>query len=88
MNELVDVIHPIDVDDSNIQSGSGLMIRKTKPKLRLKPNATLLVKDQHRPEMSTSEEKTKEQLLMLQSDEDIMVAWQKSAVEYNKLVSI
>ncbi|VDK82424.1 unnamed protein product, partial [Onchocerca ochengi] len=109
MNESVNVIHPIDFDDGNIQSGSGLMIRKTKPKLRLRPNASLLIKDQHRPDMSTAEEKTKEpnasllikdqhrpdmitseektkELPMLQSDGDIMVAWQKSAVEYNKLL--
>lgn len=36
MNEMADIGHFTDIDDSNIQSASGLIIRKTRPKLRLK----------------------------------------------------
>uniref|UniRef100_A0A1I7VP60 HELICc2 domain-containing protein n=1 Tax=Loa loa TaxID=7209 RepID=A0A1I7VP60_LOALO len=88
LNELVDVAHPTDNDDSNIQSCSGLMVRKTKPKLRLKSNASLLIKNQSRAEMDASEGKIKEHksLPVLQSDENTMAAWQKSAVEYNRLL--
>uniref|UniRef100_A0A0R3RHF6 Helicase ATP-binding domain-containing protein n=1 Tax=Elaeophora elaphi TaxID=1147741 RepID=A0A0R3RHF6_9BILA len=64
INELVDVSHPTDINDCNFQSGSGLIIRKTKPRLRLKHKS----------------------LLMPQPDAEIMTAWKRSAVEYNKLL--
>ncbi|CAG9529565.1 unnamed protein product [Cercopithifilaria johnstoni] len=87
-NELVDVSHSADIDDSNIQSGSGMVIQKTKPKLRLKPNNSSLIKGQCRPQIGTPEEKMKEHksLSIRQSDSDIMSGWQRSAVEYNKLL--
>ncbi|VBB30954.1 unnamed protein product [Acanthocheilonema viteae] len=88
MNELIDINHSTDIDDSNIQSGTGLIVQKTRTKLRLRPNVSLLLKDECHPENGKCEKKMKEykSLSILQSDADVMAAWQKSAVKYNKLL--
>uniref|UniRef100_A0A1I8F0W0 Helicase ATP-binding domain-containing protein n=1 Tax=Wuchereria bancrofti TaxID=6293 RepID=A0A1I8F0W0_WUCBA len=56
VNELVGITHSIDVDNNPIQSGTNLIIAKTKPKLRIKPNASLLFED----EVGTSEGEIKD----------------------------
>uniref|UniRef100_A0A8L7T331 Helicase ATP-binding domain-containing protein n=1 Tax=Brugia malayi TaxID=6279 RepID=A0A8L7T331_BRUMA len=83
VNELVGTTHSIDVDNNPIQSGSNLIIPKTKPKLRIKPNASLLF------EVGTSEGKIKDykSLPLLQSDDEVIASWRRSALDYNKLKS-
>uniref|UniRef100_A0A915PZR5 Helicase ATP-binding domain-containing protein n=1 Tax=Setaria digitata TaxID=48799 RepID=A0A915PZR5_9BILA len=87
VNKLYDVSYSVDTDESNISSVSGLVIRKAKSKLRLKPNSSLPIGTKC-ANVSTFEGKTEKQttLSTKQSDEDLMDTWQKSAVEYNKLL--
>ncbi|VDM11006.1 unnamed protein product [Wuchereria bancrofti] len=84
VNELVGTTHSIDVDNNPVQSGTNLIIAKTKPKLRIKPNASLSFED----EVGTSEGEIKDHksLPLLQSDDEVIASWRKSALEYNKLL--